>query len=89
MQTEMGQIAGYIEQVEEEQTPLQNRLAQLGKWLIAFCFLIVGVVVVAGIIRGEALHQMFLTGVSLAVAAIPEGLPAIVTVCLLYTSRCV
>ncbi|MFY9174187.1 MAG: cation-translocating P-type ATPase [Peptococcia bacterium] len=82
MQTEMGQIAGYIEQVEEEQTPLQNRLAQLGKWLIAFCFLIVGVVVVAGIIRGEALHQMFLTGVSLAVAAIPEGLPAIVTVAL-------
>lgn len=82
MQTEMGQIAGYIQQVEDEETPLQKRLGQLGRWLVAFCFVIVGVVVVAGILRGEPLHRMFLTGVSLAVAAIPEGLPAIVTVAL-------
>ncbi len=82
MQTEMGQIAGYIQEVEEPETPLQKRLAQLGRWLVAFCFLIVGVVVIAGILRGEPLQRMFLTGVSLAVAAIPEGLPAIVTVAL-------
>jgi len=82
MQTEMGQIAGYIQQVGNEETPLQKRLEQLGRWLVAFCLAIVGVVVVAGVLRGEPLHRMFLTGVSLAVAAIPEGLPAIVTIAL-------
>lgn len=82
MQTEMGQIAGYIQQVEDEETPLQKRLGQLGRWLVFFCFLIVGVVVVTGILRGESFYNMILTGVSLAVAAIPEGLPAIVTVAL-------
>lgn len=82
MQTEMGQIAGYIQQVEDEETPLQKRLGQLGRWLVAFCFLIVGIVVVTGLLRGESIYNMILTGVSLAVAAIPEGLPAIVTVAL-------
>lgn len=82
MQTEMGQIAGLIQEVEEEDTPLQKRLASLGKWLVVFCLAIVGVVVVTGILRGEDVYRMFLTGVSLAVAAIPEGLPAIVTIAL-------
>ncbi len=82
MCTEMGRIAGYIQQVEDEDTPLQKRLAQLGRYLVLFCLCIVGVVVVCGVLRGEPLHRMILTGVSLAVAAIPEGLPAIVTVSL-------
>lgn len=82
MLTEMGQIAGLIQKVTEEQTPLQKRLEQLGKWLVLFCILIVIVVVLTGILRGEPVYQMILTGVSLAVAAIPEGLPAIVTIAL-------
>jgi Ca2+-transporting ATPase len=82
MQTEMGQIAGLIQKVNNDQTPLQRRLEQLGRWLVAFCLLIVVVVVVTGILRGEPVYRMFLVGVSLAVAAIPEGLPAIVTIAL-------
>ena len=82
METEMGRIAGLLEDTTEGQTPLQRRLAHMGKWLVLCCILIVAVVVVTGIVHGEAPYQMFLVGVSLAVAAIPEGLPAIVTVAL-------
>jgi len=82
MATEMGQIAGMIQEAGQEETPLQRRLAQLGKGLVGFCLLICAVVVAVGIMRGEEAYQMFLAGVSLAVAAIPEGLPAIVTVAL-------
>lgn len=82
MATEMGQIAGLIQEAEPEQTPLQRRLAQVGTWLVSFCLLICFLVVVVGIYRGLPPYQMFLAGVSLAVAAIPEGLPAIVTVAL-------
>jgi len=82
MNTEMGQIAGLIQEAEPEQTPLQRRLAQVGTWLVSFCLLICFLVVVVGIYRGLPVYQMFLAGVSLAVAAIPEGLPAIVTVAL-------
>ncbi len=82
MQTEMGHIAKLMETVAIEETPLQKRLAQLGTWLVFSCLLICAVVVLLGIMRGEPAYQMFLTGVSLAVAAIPEGLPAIVTVAL-------
>ncbi|MTI84611.1 MAG: calcium-translocating P-type ATPase, SERCA-type [Firmicutes bacterium] len=82
MATEMGQIAGLIQTAAPEQTPLQRRLAQVGTWLVSFCLLICFLVVVVGIYRGLPAYQMFLAGVSLAVAAIPEGLPAIVTVAL-------
>ncbi|WP_027363649.1 calcium-transporting P-type ATPase, PMR1-type [Desulfotruncus alcoholivorax] len=82
MATEMGQIAGMIREAENEPTPLQRRLAQLGKGLITFCLGVCALVVLVGIQRGEPVYQMFLVGVSLAVAAIPEGLPAIVTVAL-------
>ena len=82
MATEMGRIAGLLQEAGQEETPLQRRLGQMGKWLVAFCLLICAFVVVAGIMRGEEAYQMFLAGVSLAVAAIPEGLPAIVTVAL-------
>lgn len=82
MDTEMGLIAESIQEIEAEPTPLQKRLAQVGHWLVLVCLLIVGVVVFLGLIRGESVYRMVLTGVSLAVAAIPEGLPAIVTVVL-------
>lgn len=82
MATEMGQIAGMLESVSEEDTPLQRRLEHLGKLLVGICLAICAVVMLTGIIRGEPIYQMFLTGISLAVAAIPEGLPAIVTIAL-------
>lgn len=82
MQTELGKVAEMIQEVEEEETPLQRRLAQMGKVLVMGCLFVCALVVVAGIWRGQPLYQMFLTGVALAVAAIPEGLPAIVTVVL-------
>lgn len=82
MHTEMGMIAHLIREAVEEQTPLQRRLEQLGKILVILSLLIVAIVVITGLFRGEPLYQMFLTGVSLAVAAIPEGLPAIVTIAL-------
>jgi Ca2+-transporting ATPase len=82
MRTEMGKIAHMIEQAEEAETPLQRRLAQLGKVLIGVAVALTIVVVVAGILHGQPAYDMFLAGVSLAVAAIPEGLPAIVTIAL-------
>ena len=63
-------------------TPLQHRLEQLGKVLIVVSLLLTAMVVVTGILHGHAAYKMFLAGVSLAVAAIPEGLPAIVTIAL-------
>lgn len=82
MDTEMGIIASMIQSVEGEETPLQKRLDQLGKYLVMISLIVCGLVVITGIIRGEGIYKMFLAGVSLAVAAIPEGLPAIVTVAL-------
>lgn len=82
MDTEIGRIAGMIDEAEERSTPLQRRLEALGKWLVALCLAVCALVAVAGVLRGMPPHLMFLTGVSLAVAAIPEGLPAIVTVAL-------
>ncbi|KAF0197993.1 MAG: sarco/endoplasmic reticulum calcium-translocating P-type ATPase/golgi membrane [Bacillota bacterium] len=81
METEVGRIAELL-QTEQEPTPLQNRLSQLGKYIVAACLLVCSGVVALGIMRGEPVHHMLLAGVSLAVAAIPEGLPAIVTIVL-------
>lgn len=82
MNTEMGKIANLIQQTEEADTPLQHRLEQLGKILIIVSVILTVVVVLAGILHGQPMYDMFLAGVSLAVAAIPEGLPAIVTIAL-------
>ncbi|MCL2336353.1 MAG: cation-translocating P-type ATPase [Firmicutes bacterium] len=82
MATEMGQIAGLLREAVQEPTPLQRRLAHLGRGLVFFCLAVCLLVTVIGILRGEPVYQMFMTGVSLAVAVIPEGLPAIVTVAL-------
>jgi len=82
MATEMGNIANLIQATDEMQTPLQHRLEQLGKLLIGIAVALTIMVIVAGIMHGQPVYGMFLAGVSLAVAAIPEGLPAIVTVAL-------
>ena len=82
MNTEMGKIADMIQNIEEEQTPLQKRLEHLGKFIVYGCLAICAVVSITGILRGEALFTMLLAGISLAVAAVPEGLPAIVTIAL-------
>ncbi|AOZ91540.1 calcium-translocating P-type ATPase, SERCA-type [Paenibacillus crassostreae] len=82
MDTEMGKIADLIQSTEAQETPLQHRLEQLGKILIILSLALTILVVVAGILHGQPPMGMLLAGVSLAVAAIPEGLPAIVTVAL-------
>lgn len=82
MMTEMGKIADLLQSVEETQTPLQERLERMGKIMVYACLTACFIVVITGILKGENVYTMFLTGVSLAVAAIPEGLPAIVTVSL-------
>lgn len=82
MHTEMGNITRMIQEAEGDETPLQRRLEHLGKSLVVFCLGVCALVVVLGIWRGEPMYHMFLAGVSLAVAAIPEGLPAIVTIAL-------
>jgi Ca2+-transporting ATPase len=85
IQTELGKIAALIHkssEAEQEDTPLQRRLQQLGHTLVWLSLGIVLVVFVLGVARGVPLFTMFLTSVSLAVAAIPEGLPAVVTITL-------
>ena len=82
MATELGKIAAMIQASGPEQTPLQRRLNQVGKVLALAALAIVGVVFALGLLRGEDLEIMFLTAVSLAVAAVPEGLPAVVTIAL-------
>ncbi|MDP2912391.1 MAG: calcium-transporting P-type ATPase, PMR1-type [Candidatus Omnitrophota bacterium] len=82
MNTELGKIAGMIQEIGEETTPLQKKLEEFGKWIVYLCFALVALVFVMGILRGGKILDMFLTSVSLAVAAIPEGLPAVVTIAL-------
>ena len=82
MQTELGHIADLIQTVENEATPLQQRLDRLGVVLAVVALVIVSVIFVLGLLRGEELSEVFLTAVSLAVAAVPEGLAAVVTVAL-------
>lgn len=83
MHTEMGRITCSLQtELIEEQTPLQRRLEELGKYLVWGSLAICGLVFGLGVIRGQGFMNMFLTATSLAVAAIPEGLTAIVTVAL-------
>lgn len=82
MNTAMGKIADMLESAGSLSTPLQRRLEELGKILIIVALLLTVLVVAVGVLQGHELYSMFLAGVSLAVAAIPEGLPAIVTVAL-------
>jgi Ca2+-transporting ATPase len=79
MNTEFGKIAKMIQEVEEEETPLKKRLDVIGKWLGIFSLIICAIAGTIGIIKGHGVLEMFIWGVSLAVAAVPEALPAVVT----------
>jgi Ca2+-transporting ATPase len=82
MTTEMGKIATMLQEVEREPTPLQRRLAEFGRFLVYLAGGICTLIFFLGVFRGDDVLEMFLTAVSLAVAAIPEGLPAVVTIVL-------
>lgn len=81
-QTEVGHIAGGLRSIEREETPLQQNINHLGKVLGTACIVIVVITFLAGILRRGNPMDLFMTSVSLAVAAIPEGLPAVVTIVL-------
>ncbi len=87
METEMGKIATMLQEEEELKTPLQQRLALFGKKLAFAIMIICLIVFIAGIMRGEDVMLMLLTAVSLAVAAIPEALPAVITIALAFGAK--
>ena len=81
-QTEVGKIASMIQSVPDIRTPMQIRLDKLGKTLAVICLVVCVVIMIIGLCYGRNLLEMFMTAVSLAVASIPEGLPAVSTVVL-------
>ncbi len=87
MRTQIGLIAEMLQSVDEEETPLQRRLDQLGKTLGWAALVICGLVFVVGLLRGYHPLEMFMVAVSLAIAAVPEGLPAVVTISLALGMR--
>ena len=82
MQTELGRIARLVQEATKDQTPLEGQLASLGRWLIWGTLAVAGLTVAAGIAAGQETLLMIETGVALAVAAIPEGLPVVATIAL-------
>ncbi len=82
MDTEMGKIANLLDNESDSQTPLQQKLAQLGKYLGILALAACAIIFVVGLANGIPALEIFMTAVSLAVSAIPEGLPAIVTIVL-------
>ena len=82
MRSELGRIAGFLQTEEREPTPLQKRLSEVGRVLIIACLALVAIIFVLQLMRGETFAHTFLMAVSLAVAAVPEGLPAVVTIAL-------
>ena len=82
MRTQMGEVAFMMQGAGDSETPLKKKLNRIGKDLVIICLFVCILIIIAGMWHGETLYNMFLSGVSLAVAAIPEGLPAIVTVAL-------
>ncbi|MGW8224744.1 MAG: cation-translocating P-type ATPase, partial [Anaerolineales bacterium] len=87
MDTELGHIATLIQTTGQELTPLQKRINQLSKGLAIAAVALVAVVFLIGILQGEELEVMILTGISMAVAAVPEGLPAVVTIALAFGAQ--
>ena len=87
MDTEMGRIAGMMQEAPESATPLQRQLDRLGKRLALIAGIVVGLIFLLALYQGEPLAHAALTAITLAVAAIPEGLPAVVTVTLALGMR--
>ncbi len=87
MNTQMGRIAKVIDNIADEATPLQKKLDQMGKFIVVGCLIISFIIVAFGILRGESVLDIIITGLSLAVACVPEGLPAIVTIALAFAVR--
>jgi Ca2+-transporting ATPase len=82
MRTELGKIAGMIQQVAPEATPLQKQLDRVGKTLAVAGIVVSVLILIMGVLQGEPIGTMFLTAVSVAVAVVPEGLPAVITITL-------
>lgn len=82
MNTEVGKIAGHLSRSETQETPLQKKLAEMSRFLSIAIIIISVIIFIVGILRGRETFEMFLTAISLAVAAIPEGLPAVITIVL-------
>ena len=80
--TELGRVATLLQTVEREATPLQRRLDRLGRSVAALALVLVGVMIALGVARGEEPRTLLLTALGMAVAAVPEGLPAVVTIAL-------
>ncbi|AKG52989.1 hypothetical protein DGWBC_0302 [Dehalogenimonas sp. WBC-2] len=87
MDTQLGSIAGSLEGITEEKTPLQKNIARLSNFLVVILLVVCGLILVIGLVRGLDPAEMFLLAVAAAVAAIPEGLPAVVTVVLAIGMR--
>lgn len=87
MRTEIGKIAGMLEAAEGPPTPLQIRLEQVSRKLLVFCGIVVALVAILGVVHGEKWIDILMTAISLAVAAIPEGLPTVVTLALALATR--
>lgn len=87
MITKMGQMSALISEAGKDQTPLQKKLGSLGRVLCVICLLVCAVVAIAGMLRGEPIFDMLMTGITIAIAAIPEGLPATVTISLALAVR--
>ncbi len=79
---QMGKISGMLTDIEQEETPLQKRLGELGKIVALICLAVCIIVTGAGILKGEPVFDMLMTGITISIAAIPEGLPATVTIAL-------
>ena len=79
---QMGRISEMLTDISREMTPLQKRLGELGRAVAVICLLVCGAVFAAGVLRGEEVFTMLMTGITIAIAAIPEGLPATVTIAL-------
>lgn len=82
MNTEFGRIAGMLEEVKSPPTPLQVSLDKMGKWLGMGALFICFILAAAGVVQGQSVLKMFIWSIGLAVAAVPEALPAVVTICL-------
>ncbi len=82
METRVGEIAKIIVEDKAPQTPIQKKLEEVGKSLGTVCLIICGLIFLIGIFKNIPIQEMFMTSIGLAVAAIPEGLPAIVTIML-------